>query len=489
MIGNDGESLEPVVTTVDEGSGGMPVSISLVASGSEIGILEIVLREGGRPEDPEWKLLLAMANVGAQAMARAKLYEAERTARAEVEKANARLARLQAISDVALAHLDLDELLENLLSRVRSALRTDGATVLLVSPEGTHLSVRAASGIQSEMDAQVQVPVGRGFAGRIAYTRQPLVVNDLSTYPVISPILRKNVRSIMGVPLESEGRVLGVLHVSSREYREFGEEDIQFLQLAADRASAAIRKAQLYEERDRIAKTLQQSLLPGKLPPIPELELGAAYRAGGEGVEVGGDFYDVFDTGDGGWAAVIGDVCGKGAEAAALTSFARHTVRTGALRDRRPSVILELLNEGLLRQELEGKFCTIAYARVRPGVGGSRVTVSCGGHPLPVVVRADGKVETVGEPGTLIGVFEEIDLTDRPADLTAGDALVLYTDGVVEGTLDGEAALYELLSCCRGKTAQEIADGVVQTAGETSPPGRQDDMAVLVLRVPPSSAR
>jgi GAF domain-containing protein len=123
LIGNDGESLEPVVTTVDEGSGGMPVSISLVASGSEIGILEIVLREGGRPEDPEWKLLLAMANVGAQAMARAKLYEAERTARAEVEKANARLARLQAISDVALAHLDLDELLENLLSRVRSAHR------------------------------------------------------------------------------------------------------------------------------------------------------------------------------------------------------------------------------------------------------------------------------------------------------------------------------------------------------------------------------
>jgi serine phosphatase RsbU (regulator of sigma subunit) len=443
-----------------------------------------VLPGGRSPEDPQWKLLLAMANVGAQAMARARLYEAERTARAEVEKAHARLARLQAVSDVALAHLDLDELLAHLLARVQSALGADGATVLLVSPDGGHLQVRSASGVQSEVGSQVQVPVGRGFAGHIAATRQPLIVPDVSSFPVVSPVLKQNVGSLMGVPLESEGRVLGVLHVGSREPREFTDEDIAFLRLAADRASAAIRKAQLYEERDRIARTLQESLLPGELPRIPGLELGAVYRAGGEGVEVGGDFYDVFDTGDGGWAAVIGDVCGKGAEAAALTSFARHTVRTGALRDRRPSVILELLNEGLLRQELEGRFCTIAYARVRPAPEGSRVTVSSGGHPLPVVLRADGRVETVGEPGTLLGLFEDVDLVDRPTDLGRGDALVMYTDGVVEGSLDGESALYELLSCSRGRTAQQIADAVTHAAGEGFERGRRDDMAVLVLRVP-----
>jgi serine phosphatase RsbU (regulator of sigma subunit)/uncharacterized protein YigA (DUF484 family) len=483
LLATEGAAREELFSAGDLEGSAEVMPVPLVAGGRRIGFLELAFAGQAPLDDNEVKFLLTVGIAAAHAIERAKLYEEDQSVRAEAQRAHTLLARLQVVTDAALSHLDLDSLLEELLTRVRSVLGADNATVLLLTPSGDTLFVRASSGLQAEVDRQVPVAVGRGFSGTIAATREPLFVEEVRRFPVVSPVLSQNVRSLMGVPLMSEGRLLGVLHVGTREPHSFTAEDLEFLLRVSDRTALAIRNAQLYDERDRIARTLQESLLPGRLPEIPGIELGAAYRPAGFAVDVGGDFYDVFDTGDGGWAAVIGDVCGKGADAAALTGFARHAVRTAALRDRRPSEILHTINEAMIRQDFSPQFMTMAYVRVRPGPQDTRLTVASGGHPLPLVVRNDGTVETAGSPGTLVGVFDDPELVDAPADLKPGESLVLYTDGVVEGGIMSEDHLRILLGSLAGKPAIEIAEYVVQLAADVSTEDRRDDMAVLVLRL------
>ena len=199
------------------------------------------------------------------------------------------------------------------------------------------------------------------------------------------------------------------------------------------RAGAAVENARLYRAASRIARTLQTSLLPPVLPDVPGAELAAAFHPAGQGLEVGGDFYDVFSTGDGQWYLVIGDVCGKGAEAAAVTALARYTLRTAAARRRSPAEILRWVDEAMVGQDAAGgRYCTIACAHIDLARSPARLTVSCGGHPLPVLRRADGEVEQVGAFGTLLGLGGEAALHDRSTDLHPGDTLVLYTDGLTE---------------------------------------------------------
>jgi serine phosphatase RsbU (regulator of sigma subunit) len=248
-----------------------------------------------------------------------------------------------------------------------------------------------------------------------------------------------------------------------------------------------LENARLYGERDHIAQTLQQSLLPGALPAVDGVRLAARYRAAGRGVEVGGDFYDVFDGGGGAHAFVIGDVCGKGPKAAALMGAARHTIRTAAMQQRRPSDVLRTLNAALRQRMADQWFCTVAYVRVRRVPGGARLTVCCGGHPLPAIVRADGRVELVGRPGTLLGVFDDVDLTDVAVDLHVGDTLVLYTDGVTDEQRDGEQfgtdRLLEVLRENAGRSPEEIA-GAIEEAVVAFPADEPvDDLAVLVAAV------
>ena len=184
-----------------------------------------------------------------------------------------------------------------------------------------------------------------------------------------------------------------------------------------------------------IAHTLQTSLLPSALPAIPGVETAARFRPAQDGQEVGGDFYDMFETDEGSWDIVVGDVCGKGPEAAALTALARYTLRAVAVREHSPSEILTQLNEALLKQGSE--FCTAAYARLELDETAARLTVSAGGHPLPLLLRADGTVETTGRPGLLLGLEPDPNLTDHTLELHRGDALMLYTDGLTDAYAPG----------------------------------------------------
>jgi PAS domain S-box-containing protein len=295
-------------------------------------------------------------------------------------------------------------------------------------------------------------------------------------------------RSALVVPMNARGRTIGALTLATDQSgRRFDEQDLELAEELARRCATAVDNARLFSERAYIARTLQQSLLPSELPDIPGIEAAARFRPTGEGNEVGGDFYDLFESGGRGWTVVMGDVCGKGPDAAAVTALARYTLRAAAMRERLPSRSLGLLNEALLRQRDDRRFCTVAYAYLEPMSEGARLGFASGGHPLPLLLRADGTVQAVGAAGTLLGVLPDPTFEDRSLSLAPGDALVFYTDGVIEGRgasppLD-EDGLAQLVAACAGAGADAIASRVEDAAVAAQGGRPRDDIAVLVLRV------
>ena len=251
---------------------------------------------------------------------------------------------------------------------------------------------------------------------------------------------------------------------------------------------AARRQAEESEARaTALARTLQASFLPPAIRPIPGLEVAGAYRPAGDGSEVGGDFYDVFETELGTWAVVIGDVCGKGASAAVVTALARYTVRAEALRAPAPSAVLSGLNEALLRDQPD-HCCTALFVVLEATADGVSVTVSSGGHHLPLLARQDGSVETVGRSGTMLGILEQPALHDATTVLRPGDVMVLYTDGVTEGRRDGdffdEERLRATVASGADGEAQFVADSIVTAAVEFQEGDASDDIAVVAVKVP-----
>ena len=278
-------------------------------------------------EDRE--LLQLAADRAALAIEHAHLYAQERNARL-------RLEALQRVTDAALAYLPEDELLPELLERVAAALNSDTAAILLLEPSGELLRARAAKGIEEEVEQGVTIPVGGGFAGRIAAERRPIFIPDVDHADILNPILReKGIRSLLGVPLLVEGRVIGVLHVGTLTPREFTADDTELLQLAADRAAPTIENARLFEQR-RVAEVLQRTLLPTELPSIAGLEVATRYVPA-EGTGLGGDWYDVFELPESRIAIAVGDVVGHGVAAAAVMAQLRTALRAYAAEGHDPA--------------------------------------------------------------------------------------------------------------------------------------------------------
>ena len=236
-----------------------------------------------------------------------------------------------------------------------------------------------------------------------------------------------------------------------------------------------------------LARTLQSTLLPPDIVDVPGVDVGGAYRPAGDGAEVGGDFYDVFETGRGTWAIVLGDVAGKGVEAAVVTSLARYTVRAEAARTPYPSAVLASLHEALARYHPD-RFLTAVLAILAPTALAVRLTVASGGHHLPLRLGVGGAIETIGVPGTILGMLDTPVLADASTVLTSGDVVVLYTDGVVEARHEHEffddARLIEVITRCAGLEAQAIADCLVAAAVDFQDGMPRDDIAVVVVRVP-----
>jgi sigma-B regulation protein RsbU (phosphoserine phosphatase) len=245
-----------------------------------------------------------------------------------------------------------------------------------------------------------------------------------------------------------------------------------------------------------LARTLQRTLIPPAPPQIDGLDVAAAYRPAGNGEEVGGDFYDIFEIGTGDWVIVIGDVCGKGVDAAVVTALARHTLRGAAVSQPVPSHALDTLNQVMLRHETD-RFCTVALLRLRHRDGRWTGTLACGGHPLPLLIRAGGEPVQLGEAGSLIGVLDQPVWQDIEVDLQPGDAIVAFTDGVTEGRRDkafyGDDRLRASVSRHAGSAAA-LADGVLADVLDFQSGDARDDIAVVAVSVPsaavsPSVAR
>lgn len=266
----------------------------------------------------------------------------------------------------------------------------------------------------------------------------------------------------------------------------------EILELAEDlsrRAALALDNARLYSERTAISRSLQRSLLPPGSPAIPGMEVEVIYRAAGEGNEVGGDFYDVFPIRDGAYGFAIGDVCGTGPEAAAVTGLARHALRLLAREGLGGPAVLERLNAAILDEGARSRFLTLLYGELHPQPdGGALMKVVCAGHPLPLRLRPDGRVTPAADPQPLLGVIDDLDLYEQTLTLDPGDVLLCVTDGVTErreGTrMLGDDGLAEVLTTCTGLTAGAVASRVLRAVERFAAEPASDDMAILAFRVP-----
>lgn len=292
-------------------------------------------------------------------------------------------------------------------------------------------------------------------------------------------------RSAVVVPMRAADRTLGVIvFVSSGKGRRYDRRDLELAEELGRRAAVAMDHARTHDERSHVAETLQRSLLPPEGPTIPGIEVATRYRPALH--DIAGDFYDVFPMGEGEWAVMIGDVCGKGAPAAALTAAARYTVHAAAIQHREPVAILSVLNEALLRQDLDGRFCTMLFASVRPGRDGAEVTLATGGHPPAFVIRGDGTVDMARVSGTLLGVVAEPTVGKDAIRLRPGDALVMYTDGLTDRGGVAPDQIASELKRLAGRSAEEIADAT-ESLATSEGNGLRDDLAILVLRAAPAT--
>jgi serine phosphatase RsbU (regulator of sigma subunit)/CheY-like chemotaxis protein len=291
-------------------------------------------------------------------------------------------------------------------------------------------------------------------------------------------------RAAMLVPLKARGRIIGIVVFASLDPgRRYGPADLLLAEDLARRAALALDNARLYEDLGSVARALQAALLPQRLPELDGVELAARFRPAGDGSLIGGDFYDVLPRA-GGVDLVIGDVTGKGARAAALTSLVRHTVRTAARYEATPSGVLDVVNRTLIAERSDrGRYCTVAFCRIDLD-GGMRATICCAGHPMPMVMRGSGTIEHVGRPGSVLGWVDDPKLLDVDFDIEPREALVLFTDGVTEARTTGDAyglaGLEELLRGAAGDDAAGIAARVDRAAARAG--ARRDDVAVLVAR-------
>ncbi len=438
---------------------------------------------------------------------RLRLLDEERRARAQGERARERLAFLAEASAVLARSLDYRATLSRLARLLVPRLATMCTIELIDETGALEMLALVHADPEKEVfarDLRAKLPPRRGDTfgtwAAIESNRSQLLeeipprVMDaaLERSPGIAEDVRGlEIASAMVVPLATAGRAFGAISLvrTMREER-FSAEDLALAQELARRAAVAVENSRLFEEGRRVADILQRSLLPPTLPEIPGIEVAGMFRVAMDSAMIGGDFYDVFTSGAGSWVAGLGDIMGKGAPAAAVMGVARQTIRAAALAQQGPTQILRTVNESLLQQTEPERFATIACARVRPRGDRSRVTVACGGHPPPLVLRADGAVEEIVCSGTVIGVLPDPDLEEVDTELVPGDTLVLYSDGVTDehvpgGDEFGPERLESLLRDNAGNSAEQIARAIVEAVEAFAGGDPEDDVTVLALRVRP----
>ena len=392
-----------------------------------------------------------------------------------------RARSLYRLSDPRLSELGLDEFLDELLVRVRRALWVDTVAILLLDVEAQQLVARAAKGIEEEVEQGVRIPIGQGFAGRIAAERVAIFIADVDHADILNPILReKGIRSLLGVPLIVEGDLIGVLHVGSLKPRMFGPVDVAVLQVAAARAAPGIERARLFsalEHEHRVAMLLQRSLLPRRLVDVMGVSTAARYLPASD--EVGGDWYDVFELQQGQLGIAIGDVVGHGVKAAALMGQLSTALHAYAIEGHSPGRTLALVDRFL--DAMSGyEIATAAYAVLDPESGALRLASA--GH-LPPIVVGGGTARVIElAPAPPLGAFPYGRCQEHEMSLAPGETLVFYTDGLVERPkIALTQSIGELVDVVRAaSSAEEACQLAVREL--VAPKGLRDDVAIVAMQ-------
>lgn len=388
-----------------------------------------------------------------------------------------RLRRIEAVVDTSLYRLDMEQLLAELLDRVRDSLTVDTAQILLFDPHAKQLVATAAKGIEEEVRAGVRIPVGEGFAGRVILERQPVIVENVRPEDVFSPALRAaGIRSLLGVPMLAGGEVVGVLQIGSRTPRQFAGDEVQLVQLAADRASTATRAGLGHLDRTA-ALALQRSLLPTRLPQVTGVDLAARYIPG-HLTGLGGDWYDVFPL-PGGWlGVVVGDVVGQGLRAAVVMGRLRSALRAYALECLDPADVLDRLDQKIRHFEA-GNLATALYALITPDR--NRIHLSLAGHPPPILAGPEEAAALLTLPADYpLGFGGSQVRRTSVVEFPAGAVLVCYTDGLVERRGESiDVGIDRLCASIRPTSADGVCARIMADLGAHQP---TDDVALLAIR-------
>ncbi|AYV30298.1 SpoIIE family protein phosphatase [Streptomyces goshikiensis] len=448
------------------------ITVPLKVEGRLTGSLGVAAEVPGRYSNEEALRLQFAADRIALAVESARLGELERLRRGS-------LSFLVEASDLLAGTLDRDQTLALMAQMTVPTLATWCAVYTIADQSSDpflsyvlHEDEERIDGLK-ELLSRVSPPEPVREAGARPWHETALAVGGET---VILPLLARN-------------RVIGLLTLGKPSEEHFRQEILELAEDLSRRAALALDNARLYSERTAISRSLQRSLLPPGSPAIPGMEVEVIYRAAGEGNEVGGDFYDVFPIRDGAYGFAIGDVCGTGPEAAAVTGLARHALRLLAREGLGGPAVLERLNAAILDEGARSRFLTLLYGELHPQPDGSALMkVVCAGHPLPLRLRPNGEVVPAADPQPLLGVIEDLDLYEQTVTLDAGDVLLCVTDGVTErreGTrMLGDDGLAEVLTTCTGLTAGAVAARVLRAVERFAAEPASDDMAILALRVP-----
>ena len=430
----------------------------------------------------------------------------------ELERPANESARMAAVRRFEVLDTPADGSFDRITAMAARLLRVPIAIVSIVDHD--RIWFKSRHGLP---EAVTEIGRDPGLCASAILDSRPWVVTDAALDPraLANPLVAGEfgLRFYAGVPLTTaDGYNLGTLCVIDREPRSVSDDELEVLtslaRLVMDQLELRLHarelvraESDLRREAERLSNVLQASLLPPRPPTVPGMQLAARFLAGERGLRVGGDFYDVFRRGPNDWALVLGDVCGKGAPAAALAASARWTVRASAAHHVKPARVLQDLNHAV--QDSAGEdidnpddagttdshYLTAVFARLELDMCGAWLTFAVAGHPAPILVRGSGKVEQRGDPAPPVGLFPDIAPVEDRVGLGPGDSLVFYTDGVTEardgsGELYGDARLVNLLAEHPGCPAVELAELVVSAARTFAAGELHDDLAVVIVRVP-----
>ncbi len=469
------------------------VAIPLVTDESCVGVLGVGVDEEIDPRDLDF--MEAIAAQVAQSIVRVRLIERERRRRAELEF-------MAQLTDTALASADHVDLMRAVC---RAAVPTmgDWCSLYFLSETGgepriefAHIDEELAEYVaelhrrypyDSNSTTGVPAVIRSGATDYVPRLTTQIVDEAIAASPLTAdealPILdRLNITSVITVPLRTKRRMVGAMQfVCAESRRHYSADDVALAEAVAGRLAEALDAAWMADHQRDVAVALQRAFLPPRLPTIPGVEIAARYWPAGID-QVGGDFYDIFELGDETWAIVIGDVCGTGPDAAALTGIARHTVRAAARHGCTPDTVVEWLNEAVLHSNRD-QYCTACYVTLSARDGRWLLTSSAAGHPLPIV-STPAATASFGRPGSLLGIFDQISIRTERSELTSGDVLVLYTDGITDlppphGLAEEELAT--LVQQHRASGADGIAQAMRQSLEARIPDrSRRDDAALIV---------